>query len=322
MFFSSPSVVNGTVYFGARNAHVYALDAATGTAKWVSDPTEDSVWGSPAVADGVVYIQALAGKIYAFDADTGSLLWSYITKYAEDAKKNGQVSSDIPSLEFSYTPYNLETLKEDIESTNPGIIKVVMDDKGTPEHHDDNLHFVVGKGVSDSTVDINDPWDLVDTGATLEGSYGDKTYRQLVRFIKSSTDLSYLWLYLYSANANILVEHAGQKTGIDENGAEYSQIPGSQHFAEGSITDPVLLNRFGGENSGTKVFSLQKPQSGVYTLTFSGVGEDEFELHAFNKGAETQTFVEKISVSLQSPVTYTLHFDKEKLEDFASLARF
>lgn len=253
----------------------------------------------------------------------GGVIWKYFAKYAADAKKNGYVPSELPSLEFNYPAYNLETLKEDIEATNPGIIKIVMNDKGTSDQYDDDLHFVVGKGVSDSTVHINDPLDLQDTFATLGGSYVGKTYRQLARFTKSGTDLSYLWLYLYSDVVNILVEYNGQKTGTDETGQEFSEIPGAQYFAEGAIFNPDSLVRFGGEESGAKVFLLPKPQEGEYKFTFSGeeTGFMDYELHAFDKDADVQVFSDSIFVNEEHPTQLLLNYSGDGDLEFAELQK-
>ena len=49
-FQSSPAVVDGTVYVGCRDAHVYALDAATGRKKWDYPTSKSWVIGTPAVA--------------------------------------------------------------------------------------------------------------------------------------------------------------------------------------------------------------------------------------------------------------------------------
>jgi outer membrane protein assembly factor BamB len=74
----SPTVANGTLYFGEAN-YVFALDAATGVLKWTT-LVGDEVIGQPAVANGRVYIGTYStNSIYALDAVTGSLLWSYAT---------------------------------------------------------------------------------------------------------------------------------------------------------------------------------------------------------------------------------------------------
>ena len=76
--FSSPAVVNGTLYFGSEDYSVYALDAATGAAIWTY-PTGFYVHSSPAVAKGLLYIGSENWKVYGLNAHTGARLWSYRT---------------------------------------------------------------------------------------------------------------------------------------------------------------------------------------------------------------------------------------------------
>jgi len=87
-----PVFANGLVYVVARGGKVYALDAATGSRRWVYTPqiVEKDCIGVPGQAHytcypsqptsvtvdhGVVYI-ALAHRVLALDAATGSRLWS------------------------------------------------------------------------------------------------------------------------------------------------------------------------------------------------------------------------------------------------------
>lgn len=73
---SSPAVVDGVVYVGARDGFLYALDAATGELRWSVDHNISWVITSPAVADGVVYAGSSdALFVQALDAQTGTELW-------------------------------------------------------------------------------------------------------------------------------------------------------------------------------------------------------------------------------------------------------
>ena len=67
---SSPTVVDGTVYFGCRDFNVYAVDAATGQEKW----KYKSTWvnATLAVRDGTVYFgTSIPAFFIALDAATG-----------------------------------------------------------------------------------------------------------------------------------------------------------------------------------------------------------------------------------------------------------
>lgn len=88
---SSPAVENGVVYFGAANAFVYALDAATGALVWkkqLGDPCQGyEIWSSPAVFNGVVYVgvashesaPCVVGQVVALNAATGASAWGFDT---------------------------------------------------------------------------------------------------------------------------------------------------------------------------------------------------------------------------------------------------
>ena len=76
VFLSSPVVVDGTVYAGSGDGHVYALDAAGGALRW-KFATGDVVHGSPAYAGGVVYVGSWDSFLYALDAKTGALRWRF-----------------------------------------------------------------------------------------------------------------------------------------------------------------------------------------------------------------------------------------------------
>ncbi len=73
--------MDGTVYVGCRDAHVYALDAATGRKKWDYPTSKSWVIGTPAVRDGVVYVGTSdSARFMALDAKTGRLRFNFDAK--------------------------------------------------------------------------------------------------------------------------------------------------------------------------------------------------------------------------------------------------
>jgi len=78
---SSPIVVGGRLYVGAKDGKFYCLDTSSGSILW-SYQTYGPILGSPAYYDGVVYVASTDlnwganGRLYAFDALTGSLKWA------------------------------------------------------------------------------------------------------------------------------------------------------------------------------------------------------------------------------------------------------
>lgn len=82
-FLSSPTVVDGVVYFGSGDNFVYAVDAMTGALRWKFQ-TGNVVHASPAVANGLVFIGSFDANFYALDAITGKQVWRF--KTGEDAQ--------------------------------------------------------------------------------------------------------------------------------------------------------------------------------------------------------------------------------------------
>ena len=71
---SSPTVVNGVVYFGSEDKNIYAVGAWSGQLIW-NFTTKDVVESTPAVVDGKVYTGGDDGYVYCLDANNGSLIW-------------------------------------------------------------------------------------------------------------------------------------------------------------------------------------------------------------------------------------------------------
>src|SRR5262245_13937695 len=73
----SAAIVNGTVYIGCRDEHLYALDLATGTQKW---KYKAAPFKAPAsVRNGAVFIGDSDGIFHCVDAATGAKRWTFKT---------------------------------------------------------------------------------------------------------------------------------------------------------------------------------------------------------------------------------------------------
>ena len=79
VYTSSPTFDQGTVFFGAGDGRVYALNAATGKEKWHAQ-TDGRVRASPAVDASRVYVGSADGRVYAFDRATGATKWRFETE--------------------------------------------------------------------------------------------------------------------------------------------------------------------------------------------------------------------------------------------------
>ena len=81
---SSPTVDHGLLYVGSDDGKVYALSAAGGGVVW-STTTGGTVRSSPLVGHGVVYVGSGDSKLYALDGVGGGLLWSTTTGAAVES---------------------------------------------------------------------------------------------------------------------------------------------------------------------------------------------------------------------------------------------
>ena len=79
VIYSSPTIDNGSLYFGSHDGNLYALNATTGSELW-RFPTGVPVISSPAVTNGTVYIGTDGGyRVFAINATTGTVVWSFVT---------------------------------------------------------------------------------------------------------------------------------------------------------------------------------------------------------------------------------------------------
>ncbi|MBI3943506.1 MAG: PQQ-binding-like beta-propeller repeat protein [Chloroflexi bacterium] len=81
----SPLVDHGTVYCGADDGFMYALDSATGAERWVFQ-TQKWIWGRPLLSRGVLIVPSADGRIYGLDPASGRPVWRKATEngnYAE-----------------------------------------------------------------------------------------------------------------------------------------------------------------------------------------------------------------------------------------------
>jgi len=83
LFLSSPTVVEGTVFFGSGDTNLYAVNVADGSMRW-KFRTDGVIHGSPAVEDGMVYVGSFDTFLYALDAASGTLVWKF--KTGDDAQ--------------------------------------------------------------------------------------------------------------------------------------------------------------------------------------------------------------------------------------------
>lgn len=84
---TAPAIVDGVVYVGSLDQHLYAIDLKTGQEKWKFKA--DIFKAPPGVRDGAVYIGDGSGSFFCLDAATGKKRWEF--------KTDPENPSEIPS---------------------------------------------------------------------------------------------------------------------------------------------------------------------------------------------------------------------------------
>ena len=79
MIESTAAVVNGSVYVGALDGFLYALDARTGEKRWTYQ-ANGSIKASPSIQNGVIYLGDGEGVLHAIDISTQQAKWQFRTE--------------------------------------------------------------------------------------------------------------------------------------------------------------------------------------------------------------------------------------------------
>jgi len=94
---SSPSIVDGIVYFGSQDKNIYAVGAWGGNLIW-KFTTQSAVESSSAVVDGKVYTGGDDGFVYCLDAYKGTLLWKTFVNGSQEFTFGSVVLKSSPAV--------------------------------------------------------------------------------------------------------------------------------------------------------------------------------------------------------------------------------
>ncbi|MBI4234420.1 MAG: PQQ-binding-like beta-propeller repeat protein [Chloroflexi bacterium] len=75
----SPAVVEDTLYVGAANGKLYALDGKTGKERW-EFATGGAIAGGASVAGDVVFVGSGDSKVYGVNRHSGQQVWEFLTQ--------------------------------------------------------------------------------------------------------------------------------------------------------------------------------------------------------------------------------------------------
>ena len=222
----------------------------------------------------------------------GSLIWNAISDLSS-AEKYPTIKQYNPDYEYNGLEHDNdwtgsdERIITDLENDQPVILRV-----------NNNKHFVLATGFENDSFLINDP--LYPTPKKLSDDYNDD-YQSIRRYIPSNTDLSYIIL---------AVEDYVTVTVKDDLGNEVSVQ---------NIEQPVSITESGTNfaNYPLKTVSIQKPDSGEYTIVLSTTQGKPYLLDIYSYDKESNVKIENFNGILSSNKTesITITFDKDTVEN-------
>lgn len=223
----------------------------------------------------------------------GNLDWSSITRLAKLAKDSGNNPS------FAYNGFEFvmirspdkTQLRTDLDNSQPDILEVA-----NPQH------FIVAKGIKDTTFDINDPYH---DRTTLTDGYAD-TFVALNRFIPSNTNLSYIWLYVDPTVDILLTNSTGQRLGGNSI-TTYSEISSGNYYIMPGITNPVT----GTSSPSTRVLMIPKPGDDTYSLSVAttSTSAKDFSLKVYRYKQDGTVNISPLSGQTRSDEPATFSFE-------------
>lgn len=321
----SPIVADGKLFITSQDGKIYAFESSSSdlqvpqlkqtSTPWgsqiydsaniwsPSNPTINS-WGCAVTSAAMVFKYHGVNKLPdGTSLDPGSLNnwlknqpdgyirngwvnWLVLTRLSRLAKSINGISS-FNALEYRrVNSYSSTQLTTDINNGIPGI----LEEPG---------HFIVGKGISGSTFNINDPYY---PKSTLN-DYGN-TFLSLGRFIPSSTDLSYIML-VTDPGINIVLK--------DSTG----NLHGEQFIQQPLIDD---LNRTDTNGFSVKFFYSNKPPNGQYQveLTSENTQNYDIKMYLYDKSGNVNIFDQSGLTSQNSSDTFSINFDSQTFSNSSS----
>lgn len=212
----------------------------------------------------------------------GLLNWLAVSRLSKKIAPINE-SFDFDALEFTKVrQMDNQTLDEDLTHSHPTILEVPG-------------HFVVAKGKTTDSYNINDPF----YNRTSLDAYANQ-YRSLNRYIPSNTDLSYI-MVTSSPDVEVTIRNAAGEVV----GESYIQEP---------ITNPIELTKSG---KALKIVYLPKPSENNYTLTFASENEQSFAATSYLYDNTGNVTIHKHSgfVSTTNDDSYDVDFSHETAEN-------
>lgn len=138
-------------------------------------------------------------------------------------------------------------------------------------------HFVVAKGITDSTYAINDPeWNVPNLSSF------NNSYMQVDRYIPSNTNLSYMVIVVNPEVELLITDSFGDKTGkqiVDGQILEFNQIPDTTYAFEAPVSNPNDQSDIENLGTGVNALLLPEPTDGDYQLLASSQTNEGYTIN-------------------------------------------
>lgn len=212
----------------------------------------------------------------------GLLNWQAISRMSKSSSSNNP-DFDYDALEYQReNSQNNTQLAADLQNGIPGILSVPG-------------HFIVAKGLTNSSFKINDPF--YDRSTLQE--YGN-SYASYGKYIPSNTDISYL-MFVVDPGVDIVLK--------DGTGSARGDV-----VLESPISDPLGLQA----NSGgpLKVIYFAKPETDNYTVEVFSNNSSRYQLdgYLYDQDGNIKLFSEKGIVGVGIIDSYSILFNKINID--------
>lgn len=215
------------------------------------------------------------------------VIWPVASALSKKAKtQNPDFSYD--ALEYdTRTNFSSAALSNDLEQGIPNILQV-----NAP-----GMHFIVAKGKTSNSFEINDPlFNRTTLAAYSNSAVGVR------RYVPSNTDLSYI-TYIVDEDVEISIKDEFGN-GYGDSYLEYSP---AQLSEEPNVPD----------SSAVRVLYFAKPESGSYTVELNGPEGKKFRLDEYIITEEGDVKDDTYAGTLRSdqPTVFHLSYDKTSLDN-------
>jgi hypothetical protein len=248
----TPTPINLNVPVLKQTSSPWGSQVYDSARNWAKKDYAISSWGCALTSAAMILkyygINLLPGRIALDPGTLNTWLDSQKDGYVGQGFVNWLSLSRLSKIASSINGVGFDALEYSRKNTSdPNVLKNDINNF-TPDILEEPGHFIVAKGITENTFNINDPYF---NRFTLNDGYSN-SFLNLGTYTKSSTDLSYIMI---TSDANVTINLD------DNNGKSFGD-----NFIEQSIINDQNSNE---KNSPLKIYYFSKPNTQRYTVAIS-----------------------------------------------------